>query len=311
MGSPTLAGMHQPTAPVRHAESADTPPVGVSRRPALSPSRAADFRQCPLLYRFRAIDKIPEQPSRAAVRGTLVHAVLEQLYDLPPAQRVPAAAHALVMPVWEQLGAADAQLRDALFPPADGADAELAAWLASAGPFLDRYFELEDPRHLEPAARELLVEAELESGTLLRGFVDRLDVDSRGATSVVDYKTGAVPRPERESRVLFQLKFYALVLLRERGTVPGELRLLYLSTGEYLTYHPDADELMRFGRLLDALWAAITEAGATGDFRPSPGPACDWCDHKARCPAWGGTPPPYPGWPAGQVAPEPVAPAGA
>ena len=31
------------------------PPV---RRPALSPSRAADFKQCPLLYRFRAIDPI-------------------------------------------------------------------------------------------------------------------------------------------------------------------------------------------------------------------------------------------------------------
>jgi putative RecB family exonuclease len=21
---------------------------------------------------------------------------------------------------------------------------------------------------------------------------------------------------------------------------------------------------------------------------------CDWCDHKVRCPAWGGTPPPLP-----------------
>jgi putative RecB family exonuclease len=24
---------------------------------------------------------------------------------------------------------------------------------------------------------------------------------------------------------------------------------------------------------------------------------CDWCDHKPCCPAFGGTPPPYPGWP--------------
>ncbi|HKQ42461.1 MAG TPA: recombinase RecB, partial [Pseudonocardia sp.] len=40
------------------------------RRPALSPSRAADFKQCPLLYRFRAIDRLPEVPGRAQVRGT-------------------------------------------------------------------------------------------------------------------------------------------------------------------------------------------------------------------------------------------------
>ena len=51
--------------------------------PALSPSRAADFKQCPLLYRFRAIDRLPELPTRAQLRGTLVHAVLERLYDLP------------------------------------------------------------------------------------------------------------------------------------------------------------------------------------------------------------------------------------
>ncbi|HZE29986.1 MAG TPA: PD-(D/E)XK nuclease family protein, partial [Actinoallomurus sp.] len=43
----------------------------------LSPSRAGDFMTCPLLYRFRVIDRIPERPSPAAARGTLVHAVLE------------------------------------------------------------------------------------------------------------------------------------------------------------------------------------------------------------------------------------------
>jgi len=50
---------------------------------ALSPSRAGDFMTCPLLYRFRVIDQLPEKPSPAAVRGTVVHAVLERLYDLP------------------------------------------------------------------------------------------------------------------------------------------------------------------------------------------------------------------------------------
>ena len=41
---------------------------------------------CPLLYRFRVIDRLPEPPSPAAARGTLVHAVLERLFDeLPPA----------------------------------------------------------------------------------------------------------------------------------------------------------------------------------------------------------------------------------
>jgi putative RecB family exonuclease len=63
--------------------------------PALSPSRASDFKQCPLLYRFRTIDKLPSPPSPAAARGTLVHAVLERLFDLPADERTPAAAQAL------------------------------------------------------------------------------------------------------------------------------------------------------------------------------------------------------------------------
>src|SRR5262244_143201 len=53
--------------------------------PSLSPSRAADFMVCPLLYRFRVIDRIPELPSPVAARGTVVHAVLERLFDLPAA----------------------------------------------------------------------------------------------------------------------------------------------------------------------------------------------------------------------------------
>jgi putative RecB family exonuclease len=265
------------------------------RRPALSPSRAGDFKQCPLLYRFRAIDRLPELPSRAQIRGTLVHAVLERLYDLPAPQRSPEAARGLVAPVWEELSAALPELMGQLF--VDAEDPELPVWLESAGELLEVYFRLEDPRRLEPAARELLVETELASGLLLRGYIDRLDVAPSGEIRVVDYKTGSAPREAGEVAALFQMKFYALALLQERGVVPTQLRLLYLADGEYLTYEPDEPELRRFERTLEAIWAAIRTAGETGDFRPNRTRMCDWCSHKALCPAWDGIPPEYPGWP--------------
>src|SRR5215210_4587295 len=78
-------------------------PAAAPRRPSLSPSRAADFKTCPLLYRFRTIDRLPERKSLAAVRGTLVHAVLERLYDLPPAGRTVEAAQELIEPAWAEL----------------------------------------------------------------------------------------------------------------------------------------------------------------------------------------------------------------
>ena len=52
---------------------------------SLSPSRANDFLTCPLLFRFRTIDRLPEPSSPAALRGTLVHTALEHLFDLPAA----------------------------------------------------------------------------------------------------------------------------------------------------------------------------------------------------------------------------------
>ena len=297
MGSPTLAAMTDSPAPAATQACAEA--AEPRRRPALSPSRAADFKQCPLLYRFRAIDRLPELPSRAQVRGTLVHAVLERLYDLPAADRRPAAAHALVESEWARLHHDAPELLDALFAGAD--DPALAEWLASAEPLLDAYFRLEDPRRLEPTARELLVETELPSGLLLRGYVDRLDVAATGQVRIVDYKTGAAPRPVAEARALFQMKFYALVVLHLRGVVPDQLRLLYLTDGESLTYQPDAAQLLRFARTLEAIWAAILAAAADGEFRPNPSRFCEWCSHRPLCPAWGGTPPTYPGWPGDPV----------
>jgi hypothetical protein len=74
----------------------DLPAAGpVSVPLALSPSRVADFKTCPLLYRFRAIDRLPEPPSAEAVRGTLVHSVLERLFDAPAAARTPDHARGL------------------------------------------------------------------------------------------------------------------------------------------------------------------------------------------------------------------------
>ncbi|HEX5540981.1 MAG TPA: PD-(D/E)XK nuclease family protein [Micromonospora sp.] len=262
-----------------------------AQQPSLSPSRAADFKTCPLLYRFRSIDRLPEQPTAEQARGTLVHAVLERLFDLPAPQRTPAAAADLVAPQWERLVAEEPEL-GTLFDDTDPSG--IAGFLASARELLDSYFRLEDPQRLEPAERESLVSTVVDGHLLIRGYIDRLDVAPDGALRVVDYKSGGAPREAFEARALFQLKFYALVLWRTRGVVPRVLRLLYLKDGEICDYSPDADELARFERTVLALWRAIERATAVGDFRPKPSRLCDWCAHQALCPAFGGTAPPYP-----------------
>jgi putative RecB family exonuclease len=124
--------------------------------------------------------------------------------------------------------------------------------------------------------------------------VDRLDVGRGGELRIVDYKTGNAPPEAFEARALFQMKFYALVLWRTRGIVPHLLQLMYLGSGELLRYVPDAQDLLATERKVQALWQAISRALEVRDFPPRPGRLCEWCDHQSRCPAFGGTPPPYP-----------------
>lgn len=271
-----------------------TAPAARTRRPALSPSRASDFKQCPLLYRFRAIDRLPEPPSTAQLRGSVVHAALEQLYALPAGDRVPDTALSLVTPAWDAVVAEKPELAAEVAP-------ELReTLLAEARTLLSGYYRLEDPTKFDPQSCEQRVEVELADGTLLRGFVDRIDVAPGGELRVVDYKTGKAPPAARamaEFKAMFQMKFYAVALLRIRGVVPARLRLLYLADGQVLDYSPELAELERFEKTLMAIWNAIQNAGQTGDFRPNRSRLCNWCAHQQLCPAFGGTPPPYPGWP--------------
>lgn len=258
--------------------------------PAISPSRAADYKQCPLKYRFRTIDRLEESPSPAAVRGTLVHAVLEEIFELPAQERTPETARALLPGRWDALVTERPELAEMLL-----ADEHLTeeSWFAAAGKLTDRWFTLEDPSRLEPAEREVKVEVEVD-GLTLRGVIDRVDVAPTGQVRVVDYKTGRTPGAGFEGKALFQMKFYGLVMWRRTGRVPDLLQLVYLGDGTVIRYEPDEGDLLALERNVRAVWSAIERAVADRDFRPNPSRLCSWCDFKPLCPAFGGTPPPMP-----------------
>ncbi|MCL3861895.1 RecB family exonuclease [Actinotalea sp. K2] len=257
--------------------------------PGLSPSRANDFLQCPLLFRFRVIDRLPEPASAAAVRGTLVHAVLERVFDVPAGRRTLDHARGLLAGEWERMVREEPAVAEVL----EDAD-DLTGWFDHAGALLETYYTLEDPNRLEPAERELTVRTELEDGLQLRGIVDRLDVAPDGALRVVDYKTGKSPRAGYEGGALFQMRFYALVLSRLRGRIPAMLQLVYLGDGTLLRHVPDAAEIETTEKRVRAIWAGIRSTAEQGSWRPRTSKLCGWCAHQSICPAFGGTPPPVP-----------------
>ncbi len=262
---------------------------------------------CPLLYRFRSIDRLPEPPGVAAARGTLVHAVLERLFDHPAASRTAAAAVDLIPSAWAAITSEQPQLPGLLFGADDAWERWLAAeqvgdpdaasesaFLTEAQAYLHRYFDMEDPTRLEPAERELSVSTELPSGLVLRGIIDRVDRAPNGAVRVVDYKTGRSPGVGWEAKALFQMRFYGLILWRLHGQIPARLQLLYLGNQERLSIDPTEAELVATQGKIQALWQAIERATTTGDWQPRPSKLCDWCSFQALCPEFDGTPPPMP-----------------
>lgn len=275
------------------AASAPTPgptlraATAARRRPALSPSRAGDFRQCPLMFRLRLIDKVPEPPSPAATLGTLVHTVLEDLYDVPAARRTLDTAAAMLEPTWETMLAAKPGLADLHTD-----DAALHTWLATGRERLATYFQLENPQRLEPASREEFVEFQLEDGPLLRGIIDRVDVAPDGAIRLVDYKTGKKPLPQYSTKEQFQMRFYALLVDRLKGRRPALLQLLFLRDGGTIELRPDAGDLEKVEFEIRELWNDITAAATSGQFRPRTSKLCGWCNFQAQCPEFGGVTPP-------------------
>lgn len=258
---------------------------------ALSPSRAGDYQQCPLLYRFRAIDRLPEPKTVAQVKGTLVHAVLEEMHKLPRQDRLYPAAVKRLKPNWTTMCQEDPELTDLV------SDADLYDFLVECRTLLRGYFEMENPQGFDAHECEMYVDTVLPNGVPVRGFIDRVDIAPTGQVRVVDYKTGKKPKPQWSQQAQFQMRFYALVYWRLFDVVPTQLRLMYLKVIDSMFLTPSTEELEFFERDLGDLWAKIEGDGRAGTFRPKTSKLCGWCPHQALCPAFGGTPPDYPGWP--------------
>ena len=151
---------------------------------SLSPSKVSSFTDCALAFRFSVIDRLPEPPSVAAAKGTVVHRALELLHCLPPAERTLDAALACLPRATDDVLGSD-EYRELELADRDG-------FLADAETLVRRYFAIEDPSRVRAIGLELRMEAEV-GGVRLRGVIDRLELDDDGGLVVTDYKTGKVP----------------------------------------------------------------------------------------------------------------------
>ena len=251
--------------------------VNTGSRLRLSPSGINDFNNCPQLYKYRSIDRLPQPPSLDAERGTLVHTVLHDLFESIPSKRTPIAAIDLLPSRWRAQVDAKPELAAMVINEKE--------WLDRASALLKTYFTLERPESFEPTHREMHLENDFEENVYLHGYVDRLDIAPTGEVRIVDYKTGKAPKPGWEEKALFQLRVYALLYWKAHGVLPRLLQLIYLGDGKLVKNNPTIADLETTEKILhrtaDDIFASIDK----DYWPPKPSRLCDWCFFKTICPA--------------------------
>jgi len=124
----------------------------------------------------------------------------------------------------------------------------------------------------------------------LRGIIDRLELDDGGGLVVTDYKTGRAPAPAYEQSRFGGLHFYAYLCEKVVGVRPVRVQLLHLREPLAISTIPSDQSVRGLWQRASAVWEAVELACEREDFRPNPGPLCDFCAFHAYCPAWGGDP---------------------
>jgi putative RecB family exonuclease len=249
------------------------------RLETLSPSRAGDFKTCPQLFKFRAIDRIPEPPSVYQARGTTAHLALQRLFDEAGPERTPERLYDLFRQAWTEIRGEEEF--EGLFPDLE----QERQWGVESLELLANYFTIEDPTSFEPEDRELDMLEDLD-GINIRGILDRIDRDEDGRLIITDYKTGKAPPEQYALSSFFALKIYALLIRNRLGETPKEVRLLYLNGPTMYRLPIDDRHLDAMDGQLRALWTAIERAMATGRYPARPGRLCEWCSYQEICPAF-------------------------
>jgi len=248
----------------------------------LSPSRAGDYKHCPQLFKFKAIDRLPEPTTVYQARGTTAHLALQRLFDLPRTDRTPDVLYDLFRTAWSELRAEEEF--EGLFETTE----EERAWGIESLALLANYFSVEDPASFDPIDRELDMLEDLD-GITIRGILDRMEESPDGRLIITDYKTGKAPPEKYALPAFFALKIYALLIRRRIGRTPDAIKLIYLN-GPTVYEIPVIDaQLDAMDRQLRALWTAIETAIDEDRFPPRVGRLCDWCSFQDICPAFATT----------------------
>ena len=237
---------------------------------SLSASAVETYLECPLKYRFKQIDKIPESASRPQLTfGNIIHKVLERFHgsegDITEDQILQ-----ILNEEWKSGEFTYLQREEKL--------------KEQAVEMLKRYVHNTKQEPPDVLDTELKFSFDLD-GIRIVGMIDRIDNSSNG-NKVVDYKTSKRSTPAKNS---VQLGIYSLYLQqtedKKLAGIPETATLYFLRDEEQPEHNHTFTETD-----LNSIREKITDVARgirARRFEPCSGYHCDWCDYKnLACPAW-------------------------
>jgi putative RecB family exonuclease len=238
----------------------------------LSPSKVKVYDDCKAKYKFRYIDRLPEEFNKvkntdALQFGTFIHKVFEDGYKLE---------------TYEELNELAKSLRPQ-YTFDKARERKIEACL--------RNFVKFNNQLTETVSTEMMFSVEMLGDVKLNGIIDRVVKGETGKYLVIDYKTSRRAISRRELYTDTQMMMYV-----------AAIHTMYNVPVESITaahYYPHLDELVSIKynksqiniflqKIKDKVWE-IRKKKAT-DFPAQRNQFCNWCGFKDLCPLHGGTP---------------------
>lgn len=245
--------------------------------PYWSASRLKMLLQCPRQFRYCYVEAIPAIATAPLVFGKAIHEVLRNAGEEQMATSELPAVPEMVRQFALSWRVALEENRPYFAPNQPTRD----DYLLLGGDILERFYHRQAHRP-PPLAVELAFEIPFGDQTLV-GFVDRVDEGQNGLI-VVDYKSGKRKPSPNEAAKDLQLTVYALAVREMLGQRIDRVEFHFLRDGCGISSTRDAIAIQT---QLGEVWKYAQSTIASGEFLPSPGYYCRFCDYRELCEAEG------------------------
>ena len=247
----------------------------------LSPSAINLYKQCPRRFYYRYIERLETADSIHLIRGSIVHSVLEHVYDIDVADvdfegAMPHVGRWMLRELKKEWQEASERLdaldlgTDRMTFYFDETRTMLRHWLMDFLRKLEKTgMEFPEAFQASIPLREKKVSSEQHN---VMGFIDVIEMVDDKVRRVIDYKTSRKDTftPEYE----LQLAIYALLINETYGHPPEEVAIHFLKFGERSKkVHP---EMLELAKRECAFITEQTQSREIKDYPKKQSPLCKW-----------------------------------